>query len=100
MVWGTTIGCAPDTNGADDEVTVSEAEFIAQEVVDLGLRGMAEWSINRDTDHRLNQGDMYGDLANNIELYEYLFSLHRCTFAQTGEPDGTYTTAISSIING
>ncbi len=58
MVWGTTIGCAPSVgNDSDEEVTVSEAEDIAREVVDLGLRGMAEWSINRDTDHRLNQGD-------------------------------------------
>ena len=40
------------------------------------------WSINRDTNHRQN------------------YEPGVCNMAQTGLPDGTYSTAISHVLEG
>lgn len=68
------LGC----NSPGPFTSISRAQEIANIVKNEGYAGVMTWSINHDTDHR--------------EPYP------GCTPFQTGQPDGTYTNAISEIL--
>ena len=51
------------------------------EAKSLGLPGVMTWSINRDTNHRMD------------------YSAGECNIFQTGSPDGTFISAIRQVLN-
>jgi len=77
IVWGLAIGCNDSDDFEFEDVPIEDARAAAQAVKAGGYAGVTTWSLNRDTDHRVEQVP------------------GRCTKYQTGQEDGNFIRAIS-----
>jgi len=76
IVWGLAIGCNQNFADVDLGKAVETAEYVKA----YGMAGVMTWSINRDTNHRIEP-------------------VGSCTDLQAGYEDGTYLKTIHSALN-
>ena len=70
IVWGLMIGC--NENPHFEDVSLDTARNIAAKVKDEGYAGVMTWSINRDTDHRVEPKGTCNNLQTGYEDGSYL----------------------------